>query len=810
MPAIDSRQAIASSDAEYLRDAPAAVRYHRATIEELVLSIDDRIYCALMGPRLCGKTLLLRYLEQRMAPLLGWTCLFIDLEKLPAPNQQSFFAGIMHQVAHQLMRLAHLDMSELPTAASSAGFRAFLVDCLAMLQHDLVIIFDPLEALPNDLVQALLTSLRAAYMAQQDQPYQLTVVVSGALSLASLTVGESSPFRGIAQRLFVDDLTPADSLSLIQEFFLESSVNATPQAVQRLLTATQGDLFLVRQLCQCCVDLVRQRRQARLHARQVNTVIDHFLQYDVNRYAPLVEAIRLVEDDPDLLDCTLKILQQGRAARASLPLPLSPDLDPLYLTGVFARDEQDFYQLQNDIYRRFFEQHFTPARVGHVLTITGRWDAAMQYLSASVDQGAELPLADLVPATINSMYAAEHLSQAVRYLRAGLSAAFGVQEAQIWFHDPPELALRLVTPPEMDYNSFDHPVEPQMSQNADRLEARAYRQGISLRGQEDERGVVRAIPLLVAGRKAVGVVTLIEPPAWHAQDWVHEPEVAANHFDLEDEVDLKLRDELDRLRDRDQQMVAFLGQAARALQAVHTRRRELEMAGKMQASLLPELPDLPGWQLAARWQPARETAGDFYDCFSLPGEKLGLVIADVVDKGMGAALLMTLTRTLLRTYAPEYASQPSELLRIVNHRLVNDLNSGQFVTLFYAVLDLASGDLQYCNAGHPPPYHISADIAQPLTRTGMALGVREEESWQCATCRLAPGDSLVMYTDGVVEMHNAQGEQFGVQRLVESARCEADCTARQMLDLLLVETLSFAGNQPQEDDITLLVVKHAS
>ncbi|MEJ2301787.1 MAG: hypothetical protein P8Y14_09705, partial [Anaerolineales bacterium] len=166
-------------------------------------------------------------------------------------------------------------------------------------------IIDPLEALPTDLVQALLTSLRAAYMDQQTREHQVTVVVSGALSLATLAVGESSPFRGIARRVFVGDLSLDDSQELILELLAESGISATKPAVQKLLLATSGDVFLIRTISRSCAELVQSRSSERLRSRHVNRVIDRFLRDDVFQYAPLVEAIRLIEEDPDLLECIL-------------------------------------------------------------------------------------------------------------------------------------------------------------------------------------------------------------------------------------------------------------------------------------------------------------------------------------------------------------------------------------------------------------------------------------------------------------------------------------------------------------------------
>jgi hypothetical protein len=764
-------------------DVPVTVRYHQDTIEQIVQGVEERVYCALLGPRLCGKTLILHYIEQNISPLLGWTCFLIDMEEVRSTTQRAFFEDLIHLTAKRLLSVTGLNVHVPETRqANSSVFRAFLFDCLSALKRDLVLIFDPLEALPIDLVQALLTSLRAAYMDQRDQEYQLTAIVSGALSLANLTVGESSPFRGIARRVFVADLSPEESLELILEYLADNGVRATRPATQQLLQATSGDIYLIRKLTQCCVDLVKTRTEKIIRARDIAYITNRFLKAEVFRYAPLVEAIRLIEENPDLLQCILMLLGQNRVQRSTLPLPLSPDLDPLYLTGVIERDAQDFYQLQNGIYRSFLEQYFSADRVGQILAITGNWDLAMDFLHDSIRQGNLQARVEFLPATINSMYAADDLAQAVHYLRRGLIAAFGVHDSQIWFRPMNENYLRLIGPTGLrEPGSWN---EVQIELNADRLEARAYSQKVTLRGHEGERKVIRAIPLLIPGQRPIGVAVIID--------------------------DIQSDSYLDS-RERDQKLVGFLNQAARALKAVHVRRQELTLAGKVQASLLPEVtPEIAGWQISAYWKPARETSGDFYDFIPLQGARLGIVIADVVDKGLGAALLMTLTRTLIRTFAETFPEQPEQLLKMTNQRILSDMNIGLFVTLFYGVLDTSSGLLTYANAGQTPPCLVM-DHNRPqvilLTKTGMALGVTEEVSWYSETIQVTPGSVLFLYTDGIIDAHNSRGEFFGENQLIQTLSSHGQWTAGEIQETVISRIFNFAGAEMQNDDITLMILK---
>lgn len=248
--------------------------------------------------------------------------------------------------------------------------------------------------------------------------------------------------------------------------------------------------------------------------------------------------------------------------------------------------------------------------------------------------------------------------------------------------------------------------------------------------------------------------------------------------------------------------------------------QELAVARQVQKSFLPdEPPHIPGWQVAMALEPARQTSGDFYDFIPLPNGRWGIVVADVADKGMGAALYMAVSRTLIRTYAAEYHSRPDFALRVTNRRILADSQVSTFVTAFYLILDPFTGTLRYCNAGHNPPYLLRAQEnaaarfeAQMLHRTGMALGVAEDASWEQATIQMDPGDVLVLYTDGVTEAQDAGGTLFGDERLLAVLGSSAAVPARPehvaqgIRDALLARVREFVGDASQFDDITLVVI----
>jgi sigma-B regulation protein RsbU (phosphoserine phosphatase) len=212
-------------------------------------------------------------------------------------------------------------------------------------------------------------------------------------------------------------------------------------------------------------------------------------------------------------------------------------------------------------------------------------------------------------------------------------------------------------------------------------------------------------------------------------------------------------------------------------------------------------------------EPARQTSGDFYDFIPLPDDRWGVAVADVADKGAGAALYMALCRTLIRTYAIEQGAQPDRICDAVNRRILAETYGDMFVTLFLGVLDPAAGTLTYCNAGHPPAYlfrartgQVLANAAQALHRTGLPLGILEDTAWEQVTVQLDPGDVLVLYTDGVTDAHNAQDELFGQARVLEAAQGRLGRSAQYIREALLDSVHTFVDGAPQFDDITLMVV----
>ena len=246
------------------------------------------------------------------------------------------------------------------------------------------------------------------------------------------------------------------------------------------------------------------------------------------------------------------------------------------------------------------------------------------------------------------------------------------------------------------------------------------------------------------------------------------------------------------------------GRARRLAEA--TEQRDLSEALKIQQRLLPQqIPQIDGWEIAASWQPAGGVGGDCFDAIRFGENRLALSIADVVGKGIPAALLMSNLQAAVRAFASE-AVEPRALCSQVNRILCGNIAEGRFISFFYCVLDAASGVLSYTNAGHYFPAVVKLDGGvERLEAGGPVLGVLAGATYAQAHVALEPGDRVVLFTDGLTEARNADGEEFGEARLLDAARRHRACSAPALQARLAGAVTAFTGGTLQ-DDATLIVL----
>lgn len=236
--------------------------------------------------------------------------------------------------------------------------------------------------------------------------------------------------------------------------------------------------------------------------------------------------------------------------------------------------------------------------------------------------------------------------------------------------------------------------------------------------------------------------------------------------------------------------------------------REIQLARQIQKTFLPHrLPKIEGWEVDIHWQTAREVGGDFYDVFRIRGDRYGVVIADVSDKGMPAALYMTVTKTLIRAFS-QNADSPARVLERVNRALTFEPQNTMFVTAVFVIFNAKEGVLKYANAGHNLPLHIrhSTGKVEDLPRGGMAMGVYSSNKLNEYTLPVEPGDWLVFYTDGVTESFSPSGETFGEQRLKATLERAPKSNPAEFLNFIRQELSNFREGTPPSDDLTLVVL----
>ncbi|MGA2166937.1 MAG: PP2C family protein-serine/threonine phosphatase [Terracidiphilus sp.] len=235
------------------------------------------------------------------------------------------------------------------------------------------------------------------------------------------------------------------------------------------------------------------------------------------------------------------------------------------------------------------------------------------------------------------------------------------------------------------------------------------------------------------------------------------------------------------------------------------QEQELERAREIQQSLLPKkIPQLPGFEVAGAWQPASTVSGDYYDVLRLGDHRLGICIADVVGKGVSAALLMANVQAAVRAFAGDSES-PAQVCAKVNSLLHENTATGKFVTFLYGILDGETHTFQYCNAGHLYPILVSGGSARMLEQGGAVLGVFPDWIYEDSSVELRTGDRLLLFTDGITEASDAEGREFEETSIATFAKANSTLSAKELNSRLLAKVTAFCGAHFR-DDATLLVI----
>jgi sigma-B regulation protein RsbU (phosphoserine phosphatase) len=260
------------------------------------------------------------------------------------------------------------------------------------------------------------------------------------------------------------------------------------------------------------------------------------------------------------------------------------------------------------------------------------------------------------------------------------------------------------------------------------------------------------------------------------------------------------------------EQLAILRQATKDREQLLSVRNDLNTAARIQQSILPQtfppFPDREEFDIYAQMTPAKEVGGDFYDFFFIDHDRLAFVIGDVSGKGVPAAIFMAVSRTLLKAIATQVVN-PGESLRRINAMLIPESNGRMFVTIFYGVLNTRTGEVQFSFGGHNPPYikRKEGQIERINQESGFLLGMLDDMEYDVHKITLHPGDTILLYTDGVTEAMNGNAELFEESRLEASLTRLNGSPLKDMLDGINADLMSFAAGAPQADDITMLALQ---
>lgn len=275
----------------------------------------------------------------------------------------------------------------------------------------------------------------------------------------------------------------------------------------------------------------------------------------------------------------------------------------------------------------------------------------------------------------------------------------------------------------------------------------------------------------------------------------------------------EIRENQEEIKEKQRQMSILntdllrMNEKLKAAQAVIDE--ELRQVGDIQESLLPEsLPAVPGYDFGAAYIPAEHAGGDYYDCIKMSNNYWGFLVADVSGHGTPAAVIMAITRAIMRSYTFDVVSS-SEALGMVNDILCDNIHTKDFVTMFYAVFDMGSGRMNLASAGHNPVlvFDKSEFLVKKVTASGMFLGTFENLEYEEKKMSMDEGDIFFMYTDGLVEAMNPKREQYGYDRLVSKLMMFGDYPCSRIIEEILSDVKDFTRGAPFEDDITILAIK---
>jgi len=700
------------------------------------------VHCvgAVLGPRQTGKTSLL--LKLRHAFRDKYAFAFVDLQAIEGAQADECYNYIAEQIVEQLAETTR-GVFSLPIGNTT--FSTFLREFARETQNvRIIVILDEFGALPPETAIKLASTIRAVFTSRFIKPEfaRYIFLLAGATDMLELTTGRNSPLGNVTEKIYLGDLSIAETEQLLTEAFGHMQVQPSTEISRQLHTWASGHPYWTQLLAANLGTPVQEPTD-----ELIKNIVEQLLRTEDTNLPHLIKSLRadnalwiLVES---LLDGTPLFFSRANATIAKLEL-----------IGIL-KDQDGRCTIRNKIYEEAVHRH----QIKPVRPIAEN----LRALSHTILTASDLPsmlsrVAGFVQRVLQSCSVVIY-TKGLRERNFQAAATVGIPETLcdvLEFHADSQLLSML-----------ERGVRPSIK---DLPEPETF--------QLCKMGITLLVPVLIKS-ELLGFLTLGR-------------KLSGDEYDPQDRELLVT--------------VAEHVAAGIERMSLWEWRLDAERALDIQQGLLPkEIPQIPGYQISVAWQPARTVSGDYYDVLRFDEHRVALCIGDVVGKGMPAALLMANLQAAVRVLASP-SIKPEVLCEEVNRLTLNNIDQGKFITFFYGLVDAKAQRLTYVRAGHNPPILLRRDrTVLRLDEGGLPLGLFSDSKYLQGGVDLAPADRLLLFTDGVIEAQGSGGHQFEDGRLIQLLKDNINLGAAD-LQRKVIKAVSEFSRGIFHDDVTLIAM----
>jgi signal transduction histidine kinase len=408
----------------------------RRAQKKILDSIHRGNCCLVVGPRYRGKSELIRRAAETLSETGFYRIAYFNMRDLTEANSQEFYR-VLYETIHLWSKGGNVAVQM--EVYSASDFRNAMLELMAGMENNLLLLIDDLEFAAPNLISLLLGSLRSVFTTVSNRPGpRFQVIVSGTVNLHQLALKGISRFESISELVLVDDMEPEDAHKFAARFFSQEAIHVSEKAMEAFLQQTSNDSVLIKLLAQVCIELIKKQSETTFYADMLPEAIAGAVKHKLN--IGVADAITRIEGDPELLSCYLEIAEKGEMQMKELPLITADRPNALDLCGVFSRKERG-YSIKSPLWRTILENHFTSAHCARLYAIAGYWNGAIDYYQKAIHKDKIDKKPDLFGVTINGIQASEDEQQAFDILARGLHACY--PECEIGIYQRTESVLFL-------------------------------------------------------------------------------------------------------------------------------------------------------------------------------------------------------------------------------------------------------------------------------------------------------------------------------------------------------------------------------